>query len=127
MDRLNVFNVYKDKELNHEDVLTRSFLILLKNISAVQAAFFELIRNKMPDIGLESFALGKLSISEIYTQTTSNGLLKGKQEYKILSVVISDDEYSNSHVVQESSRNARYDGVVICDPSWIFIIENKLN
>ena len=125
MNRLNIFNPYKDKEINHEDVLTRNFLILVKNIPCVQTAFFELIKSKMPQIDLESRALGELSVTEVYTQINSNGLLKGINDCKILSIIISDDELNKDHVVQESSRNARYDGVIICDPSWLFIIENK--
>lgn len=125
MERLNFFNPFKDKDITHEDVLTRNFLLLLKNIPAVQIAFFELIKQKLPTIGLESISMGQLSVSEIYTQVTSGNLLTGIQDYKILSIIISDDSYSNNHIVQESERNARYDGVVICDPSWLFIIENK--
>ena len=125
MERLNLFNPFKDKDISHEDVLTRNFLLLIKNINAVQIAFFELIRNKMKSIGLESIALGDLSVVEVYTQVTSGNLLAGIQEHKILSIVISDDNYQSDHIVEESTRNARYDGVVICDPSWVFIIENK--
>ncbi len=125
MNRLNVFNPYEDKNANHEDVLTRNFLILIKIIPCVQTAFFELIRKEMPKIELESMALGELSVSDVYTQINSNGLLKGINDSKILSIIISDEKYKEKHIVQESSRNARYDGVVICNPSWIFIIENK--
>ena len=125
MDRLNFFNPFKDKEITHEDVLTRNFLILLKNIPAVQIAFLELIKSKTKISDFESIAMGQLSVSEIYTQVTSGNLLTGIQDHKILSIIISDDSYLNSHTVQESDRNARYDGVMICDPSWVFIIENK--
>lgn len=125
MERLNFFNPFKDKEITHEDVLTRNFLLLLKNIPAVQIAFFELIKNKLPTIGLESIAMGQLSVSEIYTQVTSGNFLSGIQDHKILSIIISNDTYSSNHIVKESERNARYDGVVLCDPSWVLIIENK--
>lgn len=126
MDRMNLFNPFNDKENSHEDVLTRNFLIILKLIPSVQTAFFELIRDKMSKrIDLESIAQGKLAITEIYTQVVSNNLLASIQDCKILSVVISDAEYKKDHTVKSSNRNARYDGVVLCDPSWIFIIENK--
>ena len=52
MEKLNFFNPFKDKDITHEDVLTRNFLLLLKNIPAVQIAFFELIKQKLPTIGL---------------------------------------------------------------------------
>lgn len=125
MERLNFFNPFKDKEVTHEDVLTRNFLILLKNVPAAQVAFFELIRETMPGIGLESIALGKLSVSEVYTQVASGGRLDAIQDHSILSVYISDDKFETEHKVSKSDRNARYDGVIVCEPSWMFIIENK--
>lgn len=124
MERLNIFNPY-EKDMSHEDVLSRNFLILVKNIPSVQMAFLELIRNKMPQIGLESIALGQLSVTESYTQVVSGNLLAGIQEHRILSIIISDDKYDHSHVVKESTRKARYDGEIICEPGWVFIIENK--
>ncbi len=126
MDRLNLFNPFADKDITHEDVLTRNFLLLLKNVHAVQVAFFELIRGKMTNtINMESIALGQLSVANVYTQVKSGNRLANIQDHQILSIVISDDEYQGEHIVQESSRNARYDGVIICEPSWMFIVENK--
>ena len=125
MDRLNFFNPYKDKDNTHEDVLTRNFLILVKHIHAVQTAFFETIRNKMPSIGLESIAAGELSVNEVHTQISSGNYLSGEVGRRLLSIIISDDELVTEHPVQKSDRKARYDGVILCDPSWLFIIENK--
>ncbi len=125
MDRLNIFNPYKDKGDEHEDVLTRNFLILLKNISSVQVAFIEMIRDKMKTVEIESLGLGELEITEIRTQVHSNTFLSNLQGYRAVSVVISDDKYDGAHVVKKSNRRAIYDGVVQCDPAWIFVIENK--
>ncbi len=125
MDRLNIFNPYTRKNLWHEDVLTRNFLILVNNVPSVQIAFFEMIRGKLKTMELESIAQGKLSVSEVRTQVNSGNYLRDKREHNIVSVIISDDEFEKEHEVRESSRDGRYDGVIICDPSWIFIIENK--
>lgn len=124
MDRLNIFNPYRNKEDEHEDVLTRNFLVLLKNIPAVQIAFFEMIKEKVGD-DIEKMSFGKLSVNEVYTQVSSGGRLKNIQDNNILSVYISDDELETKHKVEKSKRKARYDGVIMCEPSWVFIIENK--
>ena len=125
MDRLNVFNPFKDKGDAHEDVLTRNFLILLKNIQSVQFVFMELIREKMKTVQIGSIALGEIRVSEVRTQVHSGTYLTNLQDYRVVSVVISDDKFTGDHTVRESERNAVYDGIVICDPSWLFIIENK--
>lgn len=128
MNHLNLFNNFESKSLHHEDVLTRNFLLLLKNIPLVQIGFFELIRNTVSPrgINIESSALSILKLSEIYTQVDSNdNLFKKISDVSMLSIIISDDKLTTEHEVSNSDRHARYDGVIICDPSWVFIIENK--
>lgn len=125
MDRLNVFNPYKDKNDEHEDVLTRNFLILVKNIPSVQIAFFELVRAAMNTVEIESLALGEIEITEVRTQVKSGTYLANLQDYRVVSVLISDDKFDANHSVKASDRKAVYDGVICCDPSWVFVIENK--
>lgn len=128
MDHLNIFNAYKNKSNNHEDELTRSFLILLKNIPIVQMLFFEMVRNEMPNIELESITTGDLAVEEVFTQlSNSNNLFNSDilDGRTLVSVIISDDKFETKEKVTNDDRNAVYDGVVTCDPSWIFIIENK--
>lgn len=128
MDHLNIFNAYKNKSNNHEDELTRSFIILLKNIPIVQMLFFEMVRNEMPNIELESITTGDLAVEEVFTQlSNSNNLFNSDilDGRTLVSVIISDDKFETKEKVTNDDRNAVYDGVVTCDPSWIFIIENK--
>lgn len=128
MDHLNLFNSYKNKSNNHEDELTRSFLILIKNIPMVQVMFFEMVRREMSDINIDSIVSGELSIEEVYTQLSntndifSEGIIEGRT---LLSIIISDDKLNSEAKVQNDSRQARYDGVILGNPSWLFIIENK--
>lgn len=128
MNHLNLFNAYKNKSNNHEDELTRSFLILLKNIPVVQMLFFEMIRNEMLGIGIQSIATGELAVEEVHTQLSntnnlfSSEMLDGRT---LVSIIISDDKYETTQKVVNDDRQARYDGVITCEPSWIFIIENK--
>lgn len=128
MDHLNVFNSYKNKANNHEDELTRCFLILVKNIPMVQAMFFEMVRREMSDIDIGSIASGELSIEEVHTQLSnandvfSGGIIEGRT---LISIIISDDKLNSEAKVENDSRQARYDGVILGSPSWLFIVENK--
>lgn len=128
MDHLNIFNPYKNKSNYHEDELTRSFLILVKNIPVVQVMFFEMIRKEMSEYNLDSIAAGDLSVEEVYTQLSNsnelftNCMVEGRN---LLSIIISDDKLEKEATVENASRQARYDGVILCSPSWLFIIENK--
>ncbi|NMA85018.1 MAG: hypothetical protein GX962_14280 [Epulopiscium sp.] len=128
MDHLNLFNAYKNKSNNHEDELTRSFLILLKNIPVVQMLFFEMVRKEMEDIDIESIVTGELSIEEVHTQlSNTNDLFNSEivDGRTLVSIIISDDKLETEVNVRNDDRQARYDGVITCYPSWIFIVENK--
>ena len=95
MDHLNLFNSYKNKSNNHEDELTRSFLILLKNIPVVQMLFFEMVRQEMENVDIESIVTGGLAIEEVHTQLSntndlfSSEIIDGRT---LVSIIISDDK-----------------------------------
>jgi hypothetical protein len=128
MNHLNIFNSYKDKANHHEDELTRTFLVLLKNIPIIQKLFLDIIMETIDFGDEESLLRESFFIEEVHTQLSNNNqLFKSKmiESRKIISVIISDDHYSNEHIVENSNRQARYDGVVMCNPGMVFLIENK--
>jgi len=129
MNHLNIFNYYKSKDERHEDVLTRNFLVLVKNLPTVQTGFFEMIRSNMQEIGVNdipSAALGELSGEKFFTQMSSGDKeLNDLSEKNVLSIIISDEAAPVNTCVIGSDRRARYDGVIFCNPAWVFIIENK--
>ena len=130
MDHLNIFNAYKNKANHHEDELTRTFLTLVKNIPAVQTLFFEKIRQELCHVPLDepmpSIALGDFAVRSIHTQVgNTNAMFSELDDYKVLSVIISDDRLEEESKVINSERNAVYDGVIFADPGWLIIIENK--
>ncbi len=90
--------------------------------------FFEMIKREMPAINLESIASGGLSVEEVHTQLSntndifSKSIIEGRT---LLSIIISDDKLESEEKVQNDNRQARYDGVILGNPSWLFIIENK--
>lgn len=130
LDHLNIFNSYKNKENHHEDELTRIFLTLVKNIPAVQMLFFELIRKELSNLPsdeqIPSISLGELVVQSVHTQVgNSNAMFSELEDYKVVSVVISDDRLNDTSSINNTDRNARYDGVIFANPGWLFIIENK--
>lgn len=125
MDHLNLFAQFENRPENHEDILTRNFLILVKNIPQVQNDFFKLIQN---DLSTKNTSLthSKLKLSQIYTQTDSkNDIFNDISNVNVLSIIISDDRFKTLHEVKNSDRHARYDGVITFKQPWVFIIENK--
>jgi hypothetical protein len=128
MDHLNIFNSYKKKSNNHEDELTRCFLILVKNVPIVQVMFFEMIKKQMNNPNLETIANGELFIEEIFTQLSNTNNLFSSEKIEartLVSIIISDDKLESDAKVKNDDRQARYDGVILSSPSWLFIIENK--
>ncbi len=128
MNRLNIFNYYRNLEASHENILTRNFLILIKNIPLVETMFFTMVEKEMSNfIDLPSFAIGDLSTEEINTQKVGDSkqvknILDGR---RLISIIISDDKLEDEVKIQSSDRGAVYDGFILADPSFVFIIENK--
>jgi hypothetical protein len=130
MNYLNIFNPFKNKANNHEDELTRAFLILLKNIPLVQTCFIQMIREVMIEKGCEQIIpqlLEKESLIEsVETQISNkNELFKLAAGRRLISIIISDDKLYDKIEVENSTRNARYDGVILYRPAWVLVVENK--
>ncbi|WP_010289429.1 hypothetical protein [Kurthia massiliensis] len=103
---------------------------MVKNIPAVQNLFFELVRKQLSDIEIEeqmpSISLGELVVQSVHTQIgNTNAMFSQLEDYKVVSVIISDDRLDEHNPINNSERNARYDGVIFADPGWLIIIENK--
>lgn len=127
---LNVFNSFKSKSNYHEDELTRTFLSILKNIPIIQAMFIDMIRDEMIEKKCEeiipSITKQDSQISYISTQiSNTNSIFSSINGRRVVSIVISDDKLYTDIKVVNSERSARYDGVIIYDPSWVLIVENK--
>jgi len=125
MERLNYFNPYKSKGAWHEDQLTRAFLVVVKMVPLALSAFLDLIRDRQTTAKSERPlpSLSDLLIQDvtIHTQRTSVPQTTGR----LVSVLMTDEHWTTENKVQESTRDARYDGVLCFDPDWIIVIENK--
>lgn len=127
MDRLNYFTPYISKGSYHEDQLTRAFLVILRYVPLAQASFFDLIRevqleNKSEQIIPPLSDLGS-QITTIETQVQTIKQHKGR----LVSIIMTNENWVASGFVEASQRGARYDGVIYYAPEWVLVIENKPN
>lgn len=128
MDHMNLFLPYKNKDACHEDVLTRNFLFMIKASPAVRKMFVKIVRDNTKSEEASVFAKlpNEFTISEVYTQVDNNNNIFNRiNDGIILSTLISDDVFESDRRVQYSDRNARYDGVLVCEPNLWVVIENK--
>jgi hypothetical protein len=87
-----------------------------------------MVRREMANIDIESIVTGGLAIEEVHTQlSNTNDLFSSEivDGRTLVSIIISDDKLKTEINVRNDDRQARYDGVITCYPSWIFIVENK--
>ena len=125
MDHLNCFVPYISKSSNHEDQLTRAFLILLRFVPLAQASFIDLIREAQLENESEQIIP---THSDLHSQITSIETQVGsinQDNGRIVSLGMTNEKWSPDTFVQPSERRAIYDGVIYYAPGWILIIENK--
>ena len=124
MDRLNIYNPYESKETNHEDQLTRAYLILLKYSFHAFFAFFDYCRDKF-ELENKKHSLSLLECMEKdWTIDTQRGNPEIETDY-LLSILITDKNIKNESPISPSDRNARYDGIITFGSKLTMIIENK--
>jgi hypothetical protein len=89
------------------------------------AVFLDLIREKQAGLGSEQHIPSSTQLLandvEIETQKGSISQTTGR----LISVLITDEEWVPKDDVAASNRTAVYDGILMFDPEWIIIVENK--
>jgi hypothetical protein len=127
---LNTFHPYENKSRNHEDQLTRAFLILMRASAQVRYLFVEMLREEMKgEVDLPP-TIQKPSddVFTIQTQVWSTTIEKLASEFgRLVSVLITDERLGLSAKVERTDRVAVYDGFIKYGTEWIFVIENKPN
>ena len=125
MERLNYFNPYQDKGAWHEDQLTRAFLVVVRMVPLALAGFLDLIRDQQVVRGseLKLPASTELLTSDVEIETQKNSI--SQTTGRLISIMMTDEDWKPEKDVVASDRGARYDGVLSFDPSWIVVIENK--
>src|ERR1022692_3968992 len=123
MNHVNYFAPFESRLPTHEDQLTRAFLVVLRLVPMAQAAFLDLVRDKIPQDSERM--IPPLSALQ---KTCEFGTQVGKINQStgtLISVLITDEHWVASKDVAVSDRGARYDGVMYLGPEWIVSIENK--
>ncbi len=125
MDRMNLLNSYESKASNHEDQLTRGFLLLLKHSSHSLYAFIDYCRSQQEISGDEK----EISIIELLGLETSIHTQKSNpiiSTENLISVLITNEPLDTKHIIIEpSERDARYDGIIEFAGKTTIVIENK--
>ena len=128
MNRLNYFNPYQSRPDDHEDQLTRAFLVLMRYSFAVLSGFYDQclftygINLDAPEPILPGFT-DLLDGEHQFETQRSNPTI---QTNYLLSVLITDNApTTHSTTVNVSERNARYDGILTFANELTIIIENK--
>lgn len=125
MNRLNYFNPYQSKTGEHEDQLTRAYLVLLKHSGHAFFTFVEYCRSRHKTSGNEE----PISIIDFLEQGWEIETQQGNPEINtkyLLSILITDSQIKTAGPsVQPSERNARYDGIIASGSNLTMVIENK--
>jgi len=123
--RTNYFGHFENKSTAAEDRLTRAFLVLVRIVPQVQAAFIDAIREKQRERGthhvVPSRTTTDVGVGGVWSQT---GDLHA-DEGRVLSILLTGDDWDQDVEVRPSDRSPVYDGVVHYGEQWIFAIENK--
>ena len=125
MKRTNYFGRFENKSAGAEDRLTRAFLVVLRLVPPVQAAFIDAIRERQHEQGngpaVPSRTATDTGFSGVWSQV---GNLR-TDEGRVLSVLLTNQEWEGEVEIRPSDRKPVYDGVVHYGGQWVFAIENK--
>ena len=127
MNHMNIFHNYNSLNIKHENMLTRSFLILVNLIPLYRMNFFELINKTMENSDeYVEVSASDLNDVEVETQIEANTLKNRTDisDLNVVSILISNERYSSDENVTNDDYGHIYDGIVKTLNN-LFIIENK--
>lgn len=119
MDRLNLFNPFEHKSVEHEDRLTWAFLVALRYDPLLQRYLREQVMSKLPVERVEGLWQWEPAMVETQVSRIPSGASF------VVSVVIADELLEEAVPVDWVDREARYDGVIHYPDGLVLIIENK--
>lgn len=135
MTRLNYFEAFQSKAAWHEDQLTRAFLVLIRFVPLVHARFLALIREEQERVRCDELVSPVTLVAEKNVLIETQVAWIRHDQGRLLSVLMSDEQWTKEHRVQSSERDARYDGVLAytdsegpssrSEPDWLILVENK--
>src|SRR5688572_16919839 len=112
MNHLNYFFPYDRKNNDHEDQLTRAFLVLVRHVSLAEALFIDLVRaaqiGRCAITPLAPLAMLGRGPSTVDSQVSS---IPESTDH-LISVLLTDEKWHPKAPIEISPRVARYDGLV---------------
>jgi hypothetical protein len=125
MKRTNYFGRFENESADAEDRLTRAFLVLVRLVPPVQAAFIDAIREKQREQGNGSVVPSRTATDTGFEGVWSQVGTLRTDEGRVLSILLTNREWDGAVEIQPSDRTPVYDGVVHYGEQWVFAIENK--
>jgi len=123
--RINYFGRFENKSADAEDRLTRAFLVVLRLVPPVQAAFVDAIRERQREQGNGSIVPSRTATNRGVSGVWSQVGDLHTDEGRVVSILLTNRECGGEVEVQPSDRRPVYDGVVHYAEQWVFAIENK--
>jgi hypothetical protein len=123
VDRLEYFEPY-DIPPHHENALTRAYLTLLRLSPHALGSFLEELNAARVASGISIPFPGLTDLRGPPAIRTQVGRGLGRDEGRLVSIVITGEPWKGHGEVVASERSYVYDGVIELD-DWILIIENK--
>lgn len=121
-DHMNVFEPYASKTAQHEDALTRAFLLVLRSVPVAHASWLNLVdRAHRAAGGTGVPCLHELGAPAVRTQTAT----VGHEVKRVISLVQTDEVYFRDGSASASERRQVLDGVVTYDEALAIVVENK--
>ena len=132
MSHLNYFEPFQSKTKKHEDQLTRAFLVVLRYSPTAILMFYDRVKQsviknaKNKNIQVNVDSISSIDITDIYIETQKSKI-DNITSNKIISVLITDEEFEATNKIESSTRGAIYDGIITYGSDITFLIENKPN
>lgn len=125
MTHLNYFLPYNKSSENHEDHLTRAFLVVLKHSPTALSYFYDYVYEQITNMGFEDFNPLYSSPTLNVSFQTQTGSLPQASSY--VSILLTNERVKLDTEIIPIKRNAIYDGVINFNEEVIFFIETKPN
>lgn len=117
MSHLNYFELYISKNPNHEDQLTRAFLVLLRYSNSSLFLFYDMMYQQLlkqdfyKKISLDLPSLSELNLRDIQIETQVSEITDRIGQF-VVSVLLSDVMMTEVSEVTMSERGFCYDAVI---------------
>lgn len=123
-EHLNFFYPYDRKKSHHEDQLTRAFLVLVRLVPLVRAAFIDMVREYQRSVHAENVLPAFFDSDMTSIQTQKQELPAAGDWTTLIAVLITTEPLDMTRAVTRREGKATYDGILHLG-DFVLTIENK--